>query len=302
MRPSPTPPTAVPAAVAREQLSAAPLQPRGVAELVDDAAALFRSAVRPFLLSSALVLVPTGCLQILLSVIVPPGDDDAFLALSSLLQLLAFAIGLLLLASAQVWIAYTSWRGLQPDVRAAFEAARPLMLPMAGAGLLYMLAILGMSITVIGIPFAIHFAVAWVLAVPALVIERRAPRAALRRSRTLVKGHWWRVVGLVLVLTLVQTVVAFGFRIPGLFFGADSLFFNPGDDIPRLVVIADIIGNIAARMVLTPLSLCATVLLYLDQRVRNEGLDIEQQAHELGFRLDDAPVSAPLSATSGNVR
>ncbi len=271
------------------------LQPRRVPELIDDAAVLFRSGMRPFLLSGALIMIPTGVLQIILAFLVPAGDANATLAGSSLLQFAVFFLGLLVLTSAQIWIAFERWQGRQPDVRDAFMASRSHLLRMAGLIVLYVGALALMSVSVIGIPAAIFFGVAWALAIPVLVIERLAPRAALRRSRALIRGHWWRVVGLALVLTFVQIVVAFGFRLPGLFFGADSLFFNPGDDVPRLVVVADIIGNVAARIVVTPLSICAVVLLYVDQRVRVEGLDIEQHARELGFLPTASPPSPPVS-------
>lgn len=289
--PAPSSPPLTTTAASRPAYDSTHLQPRRVPELIDDAAVLFRSGLRPFLLSGALIMIPTGVLQIVLALLVPRGEVNGALAGASLVQFAVFFLGLLVLTSAQIWIAFERWQGRQPDLREAFIASRSHILRMAGLIVLYVVALVLMSITVVGIPAAIFFGVAWTLAVPVLVIERLGPRAALRRSRALVRGHWWRVVGLALVLTFVQLVVAFGFRIPGMFFGADSLFFNPGDDVPRLVLVADIIGNVAARIVLTPLSICALVLLYVDQRVRVEGMDIEQHARDLGFLPPSTPPS-----------
>src|SRR5204862_2084055 len=49
---------------------------------------------------------------------------------------------------------------------------------------------------------ALFVAVRWSVAVPALLLERRGPLAALGRSWSLVKGFWWKAFGTLLVASL----------------------------------------------------------------------------------------------------
>ena len=59
-------------------------------------------------------------------------------------------------------------------------------------------------------PLIAYVAVSWLLAVEVVVDERRGPFAALRRSRELVRGLWWRtcIIGLsVLVLYLFPSII-----------------------------------------------------------------------------------------------
>lgn len=64
---------------------------------------------------------------------------------------------------------------------------------MLGAFFLVMLAILGLSITIIGIPAAIFFAITWAFILPVALLEGCSPTAALSKSAALVKKNWWRV-------------------------------------------------------------------------------------------------------------
>jgi ABC-type sugar transport system permease subunit len=61
-----------------------------------------------------------------------------------------------------------------------------------------------LTITVVGVPFAIGRYVRWSLFAEACALEDRTGRDSLRRSAELVRGRWWRTFGftsLVVVLT-----------------------------------------------------------------------------------------------------
>jgi hypothetical protein len=63
--------------------------------------------------------------------------------------------------------------------------------------------VLLLTITVIGIPFAIHRFIRWSLFAQACMLDDLPATESLRRSSQLVKGHWWRTFGFtVLVDTL----------------------------------------------------------------------------------------------------
>jgi hypothetical protein len=83
--------------------------------------------------------------------------------------------------------------------RAAFERLRALV----GATARQYAAAVLLTITVVGVPFAIGRYVRWSLFAEACALEDRTARDSLRRSAELVRGQWWRTFGfssLVIVL------------------------------------------------------------------------------------------------------
>ena len=65
-----------------------------------------------------------------------------------------------------------------------------------GRGMLTELGmVLLLTITIVGIPFAIHRFVRWSLFAEACMLEDLSASDSLRRSSELVKGHWWRTFG-----------------------------------------------------------------------------------------------------------
>ena len=75
-------------------------------------------------------------------------------------------------------------------------------LAAVSANVVFGVAIL--SLTVFGIPLAVHKAVDWAFATPEAMIENESARAALRRTSEMVKGRWWSTFAFVAV------VLAFG--------------------------------------------------------------------------------------------
>ena len=71
---------------------------------------------------------------------------------------------------------------------------------MLGALILAGLGVLLMAITIIGIPFAIFFAVRWNFVMQTASLERCGPPTALARSSDLVRDNWWRVFGILLLI------------------------------------------------------------------------------------------------------
>jgi hypothetical protein len=67
--------------------------------------------------------------------------------------------------------------------------------------------VLLLTITIVGIPFAIHRFIRWSLFAQACMLDDLSATESLRRSSELVKGHWWRTFGftaLVDVLTILS--------------------------------------------------------------------------------------------------
>jgi ABC-type sugar transport system permease subunit len=96
--------------------------------------------------------------------------------------------------------------GAGEALRATFARIGPLA---AGAGIEYGVVLL-LTLTVVGIPFAIHRFIRWSLFVQACMVDGSHGRESLAKSSRLVRGRWWRTFGftaLVGVLTVLTGLV-----------------------------------------------------------------------------------------------
>lgn len=135
-----------------------------------------------------------------------------------------------------------------------------------------------LALLFLAIFFAIVLATSLVLVrfvffVQAAVVERLGPLASLRRSWRLVRGSYWRVLGIVFLLLLLVYVIA-GFP-AGIIGGAIGLIFpDPIRDFALRQSLTTLVGYVG-QIVVLPLQLIAYTLLYYDMRVRKEGYDME---------------------------
>lgn len=261
-------------------------------DIVDEAIGLYRRNFRLFLSIGAVVLVPAGVLQLVLALLAGEAGLSVF-AISSLLwwflSIVVAVVSYAAVISTMAIAASERWLDRPMTVGEAYRRTFSRIGPLLGLLLVYALVIVGLSVTIIGIPFAIYLFVAWLLSIQVLLVEGSGIRAALSRSRDLVGGHWWRVVGIVVLLAIIQGVISAFFSLPATIFGFGSLFSDPtGTDVSPLVIVLDAVGSTAGQIVVGPIAYCAYILLYYDLRVRKEGLDIELAARSLG--LIDAPI------------
>jgi hypothetical protein len=153
-----------------------------------------------------------------------------------------------------------------------WERVRPNFWRLLGFTLLSSLAIfVGYLCCILpGIALGAWFA----LGAPALVLEGAGVRAAFGRSTTLVKGGFWRVLGILFVSSLISNVVAV--MVTAVLAGVGALaglvFGSTGAIIGAAVLGG--IGFIVALTVVSTFSAAVSSLLYIDMRMRREGLDI----------------------------
>jgi hypothetical protein len=109
------------------------------------------------------------------------------------------------------------------------------------------------------------------------VLERQGPWRGLMRSLQLVRGSFWRVLG-ILVLTLIIIIIAsLVLNIPFMLIeGATGGggFGTAAVTASVASVIVAAIGGIVVGAITRPLLAGVSVLLYLDMRMRKEGLDL----------------------------
>jgi len=194
--------------------------------------------------------------------------------------LIVVAILAYLIMSAAVTYAVAGYcLGNRVGIRQAYRFAWHRLGSLIGATLLVGLAVLAMSITIIGIPAAIYFGLTWAFIVQTVVLEGSSARKSLSRSSFLVKKAWWRVLGILIILGLIESVLSsvsggiVGF-ITGLIGGAVGAGGLLIEQIPNFA------GGLAG-IIFTPISLIGETLLYFDLRIRKEGYNIEIMAQEL---------------------
>ncbi len=123
--------------------------------------------------------------------------------------------------------------------------------------------VVGIGFILLIIP-GIIFLTMLAVTIPALIVEDQRGTAAMGRSWNLVKGHFWHVLGTIVVAALITGVVG---AILGLL-GGSNWFLQW------------IFGSIA-QIITAPFAALVTVLLYVDLRVRNEQLTGERLRSEL---------------------
>jgi hypothetical protein len=324
-----------------------PLRPLGVAEILDGAIVNIRHNPRGVLGLSLAVTTVVQVLQSLITYFlvgdyardeitpVPIMRSLGAQLTISLLGLLMSAYAVLLLAGMLGPATGRTLFGLPAAPGQVWRDARPRLPRLAGvATIIMMISVLaavlplvpfviavatpatpaaaGLLAGLIGFPtgfvLMVWLYVLFVLAAPAVVIERQGVFAALGRARQLVKGRWWRVSG-ILLLTLLITIFMgfFALRIP--FVVAEFVFF--GTDLSGtevfLQLALDTAGRIVSWTLTIPFDAGVIALLYMDRRMRREGFDLELQTRDEAtappadfldlWRPAPAAAAAPLEPT-----
>ena len=189
---------------------------------------------------------------------------------------LTYVVGLLLFpfTTAAVYRAATGAAvGQAQTIGSVLQGTLRRYFGIFGLAILAGLTALG-GILIVTIPVVIWVLVRWAVSLPALLAENVGPTAALGRSWALVKDQWWRTLGIVLVLAILTSVVSAAVTAV---FSVIAAVFPGGADLRSALALA---GNTLASGLVAPIFAVGLTLLYLDLRVRKEGLDLEQLARQ----------------------
>ncbi|MCX5382106.1 glycerophosphoryl diester phosphodiesterase membrane domain-containing protein [Streptomyces sp. NBC_00083] len=122
----------------------------------------------------------------------------------------------------------------------------------------------------------------FIFAGPALMLERQGIGQSLRRSAKLTNGSWWRIFGISMLAWLLSMIVAMIIALPFTAIAMaldsssfDSILNGSTPDFGWSYLIVSGIGGVIASAVTYPLVGGVTALLYIDQRIRREALDLE---------------------------
>ena len=138
-----------------------------------------------------------------------------------------------------------------------------------GGGAVALAAVLFIALAVL----AIFVYVRTSLAAPAIVLENLSGWQGLVRSWNLVRGLFWRMLGIRLLLLLI-TVIISGILVALLGLAGSALDTNGN------FILQQVAGAVAAVFV-SPITYIAVTLLYYDARIRKEAFDIEMLAQTL---------------------
>jgi len=117
---------------------------------------------------------------------------------------------------------------------------------------------------------AAYIVVKLMLAPCVVMLEGTGIFAALARSWRLVKGHFWRLLGIMLLTLIIVTVIMSVVSMP---ITMGVAMFMPDNITVNLVVSS--MANLLGSLITIPLIAAVMALLYIDVRMRKEGLDIE---------------------------
>jgi hypothetical protein len=153
---------------------------------------------------------------------------------------------------------------------AATVVAVVLGLVTMGIGLLLLL--------VVWVPAAVLLTY-WAIAPAALLLEKAGVTAAFGRAWTLTGGAFWRTFGTLLLMVIVYGVISVAISLP---FSAPEIIAPSVDPLTsdvnqtRFVVNTAIatVGDVIVSTVALPFIAGVISLLYIDRRMRKEGLDI----------------------------
>jgi len=263
------------------------IRPLSFGEILDRA---FRVYLDNFVLLfgiSAVVWIPSGILQ---ASAVALGNTAAgvinilFMLVAAPVMQAALTIGI-----AEVYL------DRPITIAEAYQSARPILVPFFGTYLLMAVifivpgglvaATLLVSKPLFGLAtfalvlIAFYFIVCWSLIGPVMIVERHYGMAAIRRSRELVLGSWWRTIGILITAGLIAGVPA------------AALKFVWG-----FIPVLGLILTAATQAVSSGYSGVALIIYYFDRRCRTEDFDLRFLAEQI--RSQGAPGMTPVPGSS----
>jgi len=252
------------------------IRPMTLGELLETGFQIVRAHARLMIGIGAMLYLPVALFGMALQGSLP---DPAHMELANLVPAGTLLLGMLLYISiinpvvqvAMVHALCGIYLGREPTIGECWSRGRSLFMRVVGASLFYSLIVL-VGFLLLVVP-GIYAAVVLSLYVPILVMEDLAGMASLRRSRELIRGSFWRMVGVsvaCMVLTLVLTAVV------------SSLL----SAVPAL----DPLGEAMAQSAGTAFASAVFVAFYFDLRARSEAFDLERLA---------ATAPAPRSPDAG---
>jgi hypothetical protein len=311
-----------------------PLRPLTLGEILDGAVQTIRqnpkvmlglSAIVNVILSIVVAALQFGALRSdFASFNDPSSSDDATGSAAELLSSLFAAVlqlvGTTVLTGILVVAVSDAVLGRRPGIKEVWDRARGRIWALLGVTLVVFLGIaavaagallpgilvlvagggvLGGLLLAVGIIAAIvlvpWIAIRWLFAPPTVLLERIGVGASLTRSWRLVSGSWWRCFGILLLAQLLASLLSGVLQLP--FIIGAFVITDAGSSF--LAVLVSVLGGVIARTLIAPFSAAILALLYIDLRMRREGLDVTLQRAAAQAPPGAAPPQAPPPPPAG---
>jgi hypothetical protein len=263
------------------------IRPLSFGEILDRAFRVYLDNFALLFGISAVVWIPSG-------IVLASGSVIGKTAANAIYMIFLLVVAPLMQAALTIGVA-EAYLGRPTTLVETYQSARPLFLPLIGTYLLFALlfaipgGVVGASFLVsralfvlAGVAFVIvifYFLGCWALVGPVMIVERHFGMSALRRSRELVLGSWWRTMGILFTASLIANVPL----------GALGLVW-------RFIPVVGVILNAATQAVTSTYGLVAMVIYYFDRRCRTEDFDLRLLAEQV--RSQSAPTMAPAPGSS----
>lgn len=280
------------------------LRPMRVGETLDAAITLYRMHWKTFMAIVAIVSVPFVFLQHLSYTLIggstaitespaPDANAGAIVGVTFAFAALDFLLVRPFLTAGIVRAVAAAYLGEEPAVAPVYAFAVHhfasilwvLLLGILAIGAVWVAAFgfsalffaagappLMMLVMVAAIGFTVALYIRWLFGPSVLVVEGLRGRAALGRSWRLSSKAFWKVAGTMVLGSILTSLIG------GIFTIVPSLLSVPLGSAGWLLRAA---GSSLAAVVTTPFITMVAVLLYFDQRIRKEGMDLAIMSREL---------------------
>ena len=261
------------------------LRPRNLGGLLDETVAIYVRHLRSFLALVFVVQAPISLVSF--AILQTLGQGWATITVVLVLGLfgalfvygaIAFAVGLHYVDGAfDIRRCYTVawWRIVSLMMLAVIVI--PMLVVVVLLGVSDRSFVISMAL-LMAVP-AVAVAIYWSMAIQAVVVEGGKAASALGRSFALIRGSWWRIFGITLVLGLVAIGLSILVNIP-------FIALSTGAGLDPSTGLGAAVNEVAALIVVTittPVLFIAGTLLYYDMRVRREKYDLATLSREMGM-------------------
>jgi Vacuolar protein sorting-associated protein 62 len=190
---------------------------------------------------------------------------------------IAHPIGFAFVSGAVVAFMRQLDQGEELGLVACYRAIYARLWRVVGGQLLATILVLLMIFTVIGIPFAIYFYIAWQFVQQEILFKDSSVRDALKGSHARVRGHWWRTILVTGFLFLIGVVT-------GPVLGFFLIFANLS------AVLVNLIGSVVFALLIPYIAIGRT-LLYFDLGARDADAEKAGEPRRRRLRLRPRPAT-----------
>ena len=263
------------------------LRPLGVGELIDASIRIYRSRWKTLMAAVAIPILPVLVFSSLVNWSSRPdtsidpstgqmratGGQIGIFLVASLVSVVASVIGTSIATAACFRSISGAYVGDDADWRESLRFGFRRLGSVVGVSLLHGLALVaGILVFCLGVlwPLAVFS-----VAVPVLLMEGLSAPAAMGRSRRLVHGMGWRVLGVVLLGVLMALIFQSVLSAP-----LAILILNHHNGAGRDLL--QFGTSLISSVLVTPFTAALHMALYVDLRVRKEGFDLMLWTERLG--------------------